>query len=159
MMKKIKTFIRLQPQLKIMILQAIALSIYTGFLFAFLNRYVKFGKKTDLPSYSSFPKESFRIKGRKAETPERKANNIAKAIQIVNKYIPWKNVCRHQAYQAKLLCNFYRIPCLIFIGFKKDNEKNEIQAHAWTIAGGKMITGFCDPEEYVVQSIYRNKWQ
>lgn len=142
-----------------MILQAIALSVYTGFMFAFLNRYVKFGQKVNLTPYPSPPKESFQTKEKGAEKPDGKANNIAKAIYIANKYIPWKNVCRHQAYQAKLLCNFYKIPCLIFIGFKKDKEKKEIQAHAWTMAGEKMVTGFCNPEEYVVQSIYRNKWQ
>jgi hypothetical protein len=77
----------------------------------------------------------------------------------VVKYISWKNVCRHQAYQAKLLCNLYKIPYIIFIGFKKNDHTNEIEAHAWTIAGGKIITGFCNPDEYTVQSAYKNKWQ
>jgi len=128
-----------------MIFQAFAFSIYTWFLFAFFNRYARFGQKATYPSQN--------------QTPDPRANDIAQAIQLSGKYIPWKNVCRHQAYQAKMLCNFYKIPYQIFIGFKKDKEKNEIQAHAWTIAGGKIITGFCNPEEYIVQSIYRNKWQ
>ena len=53
----------------------------------------------------------------------------------------------------QLLQNSYQI----FIGFKKDKEKNEIQA-CWTIQAEK-ITGFCNPEEYMVQSIYKNKWR
>ncbi|MCH5715065.1 lasso peptide biosynthesis B2 protein [Niabella hibiscisoli] len=93
------------------------------------------------------------------QLPDKKANDIGWAIQVVAKYISWKNVCRHQAYQAKLLCNFYKIPCLIFIGFKKDPNKKEIEAHAWAVAGGKIITGFCNPNEYIIQSVYQNKWQ
>ena len=152
MIKKLNTFIRVRPQLKLMILQAFALSVYTGFIFAFFNRYARFGERIVID------KDDIIVPG-PDETLRSKINDIARAIRISSKYIPWKNVCRHQAYQAKLFCNFYKIPYRIFIGFKKDKEKNEIQAHAWTIAAGNMITGFCNPEEYIVQSIYRNKWQ
>ncbi len=171
MIKKIKTFIRLRPQLKIITFQAFVLSVYTGFIFTFFNRYARFGER--IAANETLPPGPLLIspKGEGAQTsetssiPERnealhfKINDIARAIQISSKYVPWKNVCRHQAYQAKLLCNYYKIPCLIFIGFKKGKDRNEIQAHAWTIAGRRMITGLCNPEEYMVQSIYRNKWQ
>lgn len=146
MINKIKSFLRLGPFRKIIVIQALWISIYTYFLFSFFNRRARFGKKTA-------PAASFH------QLPHKKANDIGWAIQIVAKYISWKNVCRHQAYQAKLLCNFYKIPCLIFVGFKKDPNKNEIEAHAWTVAGGKIITGFCNPQEYIVQSVYKNKWQ
>ena len=146
MIKKIKTFIRLSSARKMVVLQTIGLSFYTFLLFTFFNRYARFGKNVKATDNNTQP-------------PDKKAGDIAWAIQVVDKYTPWKNVCRHQAYQAKLLCNYYKIPCLIFIGFKKDKMKNEIQAHAWTIAGGKIITGFCNPEEYVIHSIYKNKWQ
>lgn len=162
-----------------MILQALAFSLYTGLLFTFFNRHARFGKKVAPAAAGLFftPPEGERtqvIEEHAAHsnslvkeahpsnaTPVRndyhtRVGDIAQAIQISSKYIPWKNVCRHQAYQAKLLCNFYKIPYRIFIGFKKDKEKNEIQAHAWTVAGGRIITGFCNPEEYTVQSIYSN---
>ena len=146
MIKKIKTFIRLSSARKMVVLQTIGLSFYTFLLFTFFNRYARFGKNVKAADNNN-------------QLPDKKAGDIAWAIQAVDKYTPWKNVCRHQAYQAKLLCNYYKIPCLIFIGFKKDKMKNEIQAHAWTIAGGKIITGNCNPEEYVIHSIYKNKWQ
>lgn len=155
MINKIKTFARLRPQLKIMILQTFVFSLYTGFLFAFFNRYARFGERLALTENSAKNTVSSSIAA--DEKKHTKINDIAKAIHIVSKYIPWKNVCRHQAYQAKLLCNLYNIPYLIFIGFKKDIAKNEIQAHAWTMAGGRMITGFCNPEEYIIQSIYKNR--
>ncbi len=146
MINKIKSFLRLGPSRKTIVIQALGISIYTYFLFRFFNRQARFGERTT-------PSASFN------QVPHKKANDIGWAIQVVAKYISWKNVCRHQAYQAKLLCNFYKVPCLIFVGFKKEPRKNEIEAHAWTIAGGKIVTGFCNPEDYIVQSVYKNKWQ
>ncbi len=145
MIKKIKTFARLSLLQKIMLMQTFSLSVYTWVLFRFLKKSVRFGERINSSNYN--------------QKPDKRLKDISFSIRIVNKYVPWKNVCRHQAYQAMQLCNYYKIPCLVFIGFKKDEEKKEIQAHAWTIAGEKMITGFCNPDEYIVQSIYRNKWQ
>lgn len=146
MINAIQSFARLSPSRKIIVIQAFSISVYTLFLFNFFNRSARFGERT----ISTLPLN---------QSPNKKASDIGWAIQVVAKYISWKNVCRHQAYQAKLLCNFYKIPCMIFVGFKKDSNTNEIEAHAWTVAGGKIITGFCNPDEYIVQSIYKNKWQ
>ncbi len=129
---------------KLMAMQGFVYATYTYLLFTFFNKHARFGTKVNKIAVSE------------NGTKDSKITDIAWAIKLVEKNIPWKNVCRHQAYQAKLLCNYYQIPYFIFIGFKKDIEKNEIQAHAWTIAGGKMITGLCNPEEYIVQSIYSN---
>jgi hypothetical protein len=79
--------------------------------------------------------------------------DISYAIRVLSKYTPWENVCRHQAYQAMLLCRFYRIPYQIFVGFKKNNE-GKIEGHAWTTVNGEIITGFCKVEEYVISAIY-----
>jgi hypothetical protein len=144
MTNKIKSFIVLSPSRKILIAQTLGLSFYTYLLFTFFKKHARFGQKAQAA-----------IK----QFPNKKTDDIAWAIQAVSRYIAWKNVCRHQAYQAKTLCNWYKIPCLIFIGFKKNEITNSIEAHAWTIAGDKMITGLCDPKEYTVQSVYRNKWQ
>ncbi len=150
MISKLSTFFRLSPQRKVLVLQAFGLSFYTCILFTFFNRRAGFGKETGTLPVNWMP-------GTGIKTAQKTAD-ITAAIQIVNKYVPWKNVCRHQAYQAKLLCSYHRIPCLVYIGFKKDKETNEIQAHAWTVANGRIITGFCDPDEYTIQSIYSNKW-
>lgn len=146
MIRKINFFFKLSTSRKILVVQALGLSVYTYFLFRFFNRLARFGEKT---GDATTRKYLF----------QKRVTDMAWAIQITAKYIPWKNVCRHQAYQAKMLCNYYRVPCLIFIGFKKNIANNQIEAHAWTMANGKMITGFCNPDEYTVQSIYKNKWQ
>ncbi len=88
------------------------------------------------------------------EADEDLLKDISWAIWVVNKYVPWESVCRHQAYQAKVLCQYYGIPYQIFVGFRKNEESGKIEAHAWTIAKGIIITGFCNPEEYTVQTIY-----
>ena len=36
--------------------------------------------------------------------------DICFAIRVMKNYTPWENVCRHEAYQAMLLCRFYQIP-------------------------------------------------
>lgn len=144
MIKRIQSFIKLPARKKKMIFQTVGGSFYAWILFAFFKRLAAFGENV------AVAKEPL--------APNQKANDIAWAIRTVDQYMPWKNVCRHQAYQAKLLCNHYKIPCYIYIGFKKDELRNEIQAHAWTVAGGRIITGFCNPAEYIIQSVYKNKW-
>jgi Transglutaminase-like superfamily len=79
--------------------------------------------------------------------------DIRFSIKLIATYTPWTNVCR---YQAKVLCNRYKILYKIYVGFKK-NEFGKLEGHAWTMVYGKIITGFCRPEEYTVQAIYSNE--
>ena len=145
MIQLVKKFTRLSAVRKKLLLQTLILSVYTQVLFRFFKKHASFGKAADIDS--------------KPQQPDAKALDIAYAIQAVDKLVPWQNVCRHQAYQAKMLCSWNRLPYMIFVGFKKDKETNKIQAHAWTVAGGKIITGFCKPNEYTIQNVYQNEWQ
>lgn len=79
--------------------------------------------------------------------------DIRWAIFLVDSYVPWENVCRHQAYQAMILFLWFKVPYQIFVGFK-NGEDGKINGHAWTMANGEMITGFCNPEEYIVQQVF-----
>lgn len=79
--------------------------------------------------------------------------DISFAINLIAKYSPWENVCRHQAYQAIVLCKWYKINSKIYVGFKKE-EDNKITGHAWTVVNDIIITGLCKPEEYHVQTVY-----
>lgn len=145
MIHSILSFVKLSPQRKKIFVQTFGFAIYTSLLFKFFKRRAKFAGNATV----------------EIDQTQKviKINDIAWAIHTVDKYLWWKNVCRHQAYQAKLLCNYYKIPCQIFVGIKKDNTKNEIQAHAWVVAAEKMIVGFCNPEDYVIQGVYTNKWR
>lgn len=149
MITQINTFLRLSIHQKILVFRVLGLSVYTYFLFRFFNTRARFGKEKNIGNKAPLPVKN---------EQNQRVKDISQAIKIVSKYIPWKNVCRHQAYQAMRLCQAYKIPCQAFVGFKKEMDKKEIQAHVWTIAGGKFVTGFCNPSEYIVQSIYNNQW-
>lgn len=144
-LKKLYTFYRLSTRRKLLFGLGLVLALYSWLIFRFLNKNARFGKKTEGEKtfqYSfSLPRYSALIL------------DIRWTIFMVNKYIFWENVCRHQAYQAKLFCVFFNIPYQIFVGFKK-NEEGKVEGHAWTLVNEEIITGFCKPEEYIVQAIY-----
>jgi len=137
--KKIGQFYRLSKRRKFLLLITLILSVYTYFLMKYFKKYALFGKKIQEINQNN--------------SNEVLAADFAFAIRIIDKYVPWENVCRHQAYQAKLLCKVYRIPYLIYVGVKK-NEQGLIEGHAWTMLGNKIITGYCKQEEYTILSIY-----
>lgn len=76
------------------------------------------------------------------------AKDITMAIHIVNKYVPWKNVCRHQSWQAVFLLLQYQIPFEYFVGIKKNKPMNE--AHSWVMVNHKFICGQCALEKYYI---------
>lgn len=72
----------------------------------------------------------------------KKAKDIAFAIELGRKYIPWRNLCRHQAWQAVVLLKRAGIPFSYHVGVKKNsNQKSE--GHAWVMVDGKFISGKC----------------
>ena len=77
--------------------------------------------------------------------------NLRWAIHTTAKYAPWRNVCRHQAHQVMIICRIFNIPHEVHIGFKKDVSSGKVIAHAWTVSGNIMLSGFCNPTEYVLQ--------
>jgi Transglutaminase-like superfamily len=138
--QKIKRFFNLSIRQKLLIVVVGFISFYSYFLFKFFKHWATFGR-VDRVNQS-------------AKTVEMKfVNDIRLAIRVIGKFVPWENVCRHQAYQAMILCKFFKIQYQIFVGFKK-NDNGIIEGHAWTIVNGEIITGFCKPEEYIVQAIY-----
>lgn len=74
------------------------------------------------------------------------AKDIALAIHIVNKYVPWKNVCRHQSWQALVLLLQYQIPFEYFVGIDKTTKVKE--AHSWVKINDKFICGRCIEKNY-----------
>lgn len=139
MLRKTRLFISMSFRRKYLIFFTSFISFYTFLLYRFYQRKASFGSVGHtLPP---------------GETDKALISDIRFAIKLVNKYVPWENVCRHQAHQAKILCNFYHIPYQIFVGFKK-NESGKTEGHAWSVAGGIMITGFCRPSDYMVHSVF-----
>lgn len=81
-------------------------------------------------------------------------SDIFWSIYRVKRIVPWENVCRHQAYQAMILCIRYSISYEIFIGFKRNSETDEIEGHAWVISNKIFLAGNCIPSEYIIQQVF-----
>ena len=134
-MTKINTAINLSLRRKLLFLSNLVLSLY-----CFL-------------SMRFFPK-SARLKTGKSNEGVSDINFIRDlkwAIVTVEKYVPWPNVCRHQAYQVAIICRIFNLPYEVYIGFKKDIRSGKVIAHAWTLSDNIMVSGHCNPKEYVLQ--------
>ncbi|MEL1239871.1 lasso peptide biosynthesis B2 protein [Flavobacterium flavipallidum] len=83
------------------------------------------------------------------------AKDITLAIAIANKRIPWKNVCRHQSWQAVYILLKYQIPFEYIIGIERKHHKKE--GHSWVKVNGKFICGGCNENDYAI--IYNKKIQ
>ena len=137
---KIKRFFRLSFRQKLLLIAVVFLTLYAYIMFRFFKHSAKFGH-IDKPFLNHKTIDMSFVK------------DISWAINVVGKYTFWENVCRHQAYQAKILCEFFKIPYRIYVGFKKNNE-GKIEGHAWTVVNDEMVTGFCKVEEYTIQNIF-----
>ncbi len=76
------------------------------------------------------------------------AKDIAMAIQFVNKFVPWKNVCRHQSWQAAILLLKYKIPFDFYVGINK--TKNIKEGHSWIKVGDNFVCGKCNINDYII---------
>lgn len=141
LLSKISAFFKLSLRRKFLLAVMVPLSLYTYFVFRFFKKNARFGEMNK-PQQTRHDGIDMAL-----------VRDISLAIRVISKYTPWENVCRHQALQAKILCRFYRIPYIIYVGFKK-NTSGEIEGHAWTIVNEQFVTGFCMVNEYTVQTIF-----
>ncbi len=139
-MTKIKTAINLSLRRKLLLLSNLVLSLYCFLIMRFFSKSarLKTGKSDGGVSDINFVKD------------------LRWAIATVEKYVPWPNLCRHQAYQVTIICRIFNIPYEVYIGFKKDIRFGKVIAHAWTLSDNIMVSGHCNPYEYVLQ---KNKRQ
>lgn len=68
------------------------------------------------------------------------AKDIRLVIILVNKFVPWKNLCRHQSWQAVQLLLKYKIPYSYHVGFFK-NFQGKLTGHCWVIVNNIYISG------------------
>lgn len=145
-MRKILLFLRLARSQKVLFVSAWFLAIYAWVMFLFFKKYARFSDTSNrIPQEASVLNTAQIVRSKE----------IRWAILAASKYIFLTNACRHQALQAKILCNRYAIPYTIFVGFKK-NEAGQIEGHAWTQVGETQISGMCDPQLYHIQQIHTN---
>lgn len=130
----------LERRQKWIFIKTFFLCLFSYFLFKIRPTWIRFGNLNQVEKVSQ-PIDWELVK------------DIKFSIYAVSKWMPLQLVCRHQAHVAKILFNQYKIPYQLFIGFRQGEDKS-IQGHAWTEVQGKQITGFCNPNEYVIQSVY-----
>ena len=138
LLRKLKTGIFLTPRQKKMFLAVFFLSIYRNILLVL-------GSKKAFSEHIS--------KKQNPETllnPEKMAlaKDVAVAITLANKYIPWKNVCRHQSWQAIILLLKYQIPFEYFVGIHKTKTIKE--GHSWVKVNQNFVCGKCNEKNYLI---------
>ncbi|WP_269003999.1 lasso peptide biosynthesis B2 protein [Aquirufa ecclesiirivi] len=140
MLRVLSLFFKLSFRNQSLILGTIILSVYCYFLFKIKPNWIRFGR-------------IHQVKLESGKIDWGLVKDIRESIRLVSKRLPLHLVCRHEAYMAKIWLNYYKIPFKIYIGFKYGDDKS-ILGHAWTEVQGRQITGFCDPQDYVIQAIY-----
>lgn len=123
-----------------MLVQGFYLAINSYFLYAFNQKNARYGGNQKNKRFEN-------------ETNLSYVADIRFAIMILTKYTPFEFMCRHQAWVASQLLQKYHIPHTVYVGFKK-NPIGLIEGHAWTVSQNIMVSGFCNPEEYIIQAKY-----
>ncbi len=137
--RKYFTYGRLTTLQKILVIKVLGLSI--GRMFYFAIGYRKW--RTD------FIAIKLKIDGTPSKEQIEVMKDIALAINIAGKYIFWRNLCRHQSWQAIHLLNYYKIPFNYFVGMKK-NQNKKLEGHSWVMVSNQFVCGHCKIAEYII---------
>ena len=62
---------------------------------------------------------------------DRLVQSISRFIIVSSGHIPWKVKCLAKAVIGKLLLNYYKIPSKMFLGVRKKEDGESIEAHVW----------------------------
>lgn len=76
-----------------------------------------------------------------------RARDVAWAVQAGTRYIPWRNLCRHQAWQAAVLLTYFGVPYTYFVGVRRGPDR-ALQGHAWVKVNHRFVCGHCDERTY-----------
>jgi hypothetical protein len=142
--KKIKSFISIHKEVKLLFFKAYLLSALVKFGLIFLPFKVVLNRQGKINSETPDTTDDFSLTFRK---------NVKSAMRLCDKYTLWKTECYTQALTAKILLNRNNIPGTIYIGFKKD-ENGKYEGHAWLRSYDMIITGGEKIDNYIVHSFY-----
>ncbi len=68
---------------------------------------------------------------------------------------PWESACLLQSLCARQMLQRRGIPGVFYLGvMTSENTKEKLKAHAWSEAGGKILTGGAGHENYTVIAVY-----
>ena len=116
--RKLKTFIQLETQIKLLLLEA-----YIYLLLSFLLlRIIPF---KDLSKRFEITKK----RNQSNSTNTELGIKICKTIRIASKYMPWKSLCYDRAITAKWMLNKREIDNHLILGTRPNDKGYEF--HAW----------------------------
>lgn len=138
-MRKVRSFWRISRRRKALFLAVVLLSLGRFVLRAVYPR----GASTERLYRDRRPEGPLDLRQR------RWARDVAWAVQAGVRYIPWRNVCRHQAWQAAVLLTALRIPYAYFVGVRRHPEEG-LQGHAWVKVEQRFVCGHCDERSYTL---------
>ncbi|HWJ80328.1 MAG TPA: lasso peptide biosynthesis B2 protein [Niallia sp.] len=145
-LKKIKVFLFLDMNIKLLLIEAFFLLGWA--------RIVK-GKpfSTIAPSLGEQMKEtSFNLDDSNIVL----LDDISNAINIMSKYTIWESMCLVKAIAAMKMLERRKIESTLYLGTGKD-ERGKLIAHAWLRSGPYYITGFEVMNRFTVVGTFAKK--
>lgn len=145
-MKKIKIFLSLSLQLKMLLFESY---FYLGW--ARILKGIPFAKVA--PSLGEQMRETTMIPGL---MNKQELRDISQAIHLASKYTLWKSQCLVKAIAAMKMLERRKIDSTLYLGTAKE-ESGKLIAHAWLRSGPFYITGAEGMERFTVVSKFAKK--
>lgn len=83
------------------------------------------------------------------------AQRVSRAIHAISRRTPWTSTCLMQAVAAQRMLRRRSVPSAAYLGIANGNATTDpLLAHAWVRVGDRMITGFCNEDDYRVIAIF-----
>lgn len=139
-MKRLNRFWKLSNRKKSFLFFVFFLSFYSWLFFGLDKKKARFGTFSKIPAPNELGDIEIII-------------DIRHAIHFWVNRLPYLYKCRHQALIASKMFAFYDIRYSIYVGFRKD-KVDKIEGHVWTISNHQFVSGFCNPDDYIVQTIF-----
>ncbi len=138
-LKKVKIFLSLDIQTKLILLEAF---VFLGW--ARLLKSIPFSKIA--PSFGEQMEEtSFYVK----ESHKKGLGQVSRAIEIMSRNTIWESMCLVKAIAAMKMLERRGIESTLYLGTAKDKAGKMI-AHAWLRSGPFFITGAEEKDDFVV---------
>lgn len=132
MTRKLKTFLALSFQDKLLLVEAL-------FMLAFFRVVVIFiplrKVALRLGKFNGHSEHTLTLE------QQTKAMQIRRTIFGVSSNVFWKSVCMDQALTAMTMLNRRNIPNTLYLGTKINHERKKLDAHAWVICNNKIFIG------------------
>ncbi|MFP4025898.1 MAG: lasso peptide biosynthesis B2 protein [Thiohalospira sp.] len=87
------------------------------------------------------------------ERQEQLIRKTQNALRRLKRRLPWKVKCFEEAIAVKKVLFFYGIESTLYLGVKKEGEQN-LKAHAWLKAGGRLVAGEKGHKTFSVVGFY-----